>query len=111
MRAWGNTTDRVLLLLSNQELTKAEICVKLDLKHDNLAAVLTRLKRTKRIYVCDWTRATLGKRLYLRAKYTVGNQKSALKPEPYTTKERSRRLHEKRMLIKRSQIFQGHHGL
>lgn len=105
MTAWGNTTDRILLLLQDHELTKAEICAKLELTHDQVAAVLTRLKRSKRIYICDWTRYALGKRLYIRAKYTVGSAPNARKPKPLSQQERSRKAQEKRMLIKRSQIF------
>jgi len=104
LTAWGNTTDRILLLLQDHELTKAEICAKLELQHHQVSNVLTRLRRSKRIYICDWTRYSLGKRLYLRAKYTAGNAPSARKPEPLSQQERSAKSHQKKMLIKRSVI-------
>jgi hypothetical protein len=34
MIAWGSTTDRILLLLEQEPMTKAEICRRLDLTHD-----------------------------------------------------------------------------
>ena len=100
MIAWGNTTDRILLLLQDHELTKAEICAKLELTHDQVAAVLTRLKRSKRIYICDWKRTSGGKRLYLRAVYTVGDKYNAYKPQPFSQKERSANSRRKKMIIK-----------
>jgi len=100
LTAWGNTTDRILLLLQDHELTKAEICAKLELTHNQVASVLTRLKRSKRIYVCDWKRSSVGKRLYLRAVYTVGSSYNAYKPQPLSQKERSAKSHQKKMLIK-----------
>jgi hypothetical protein len=100
--AWGNTTDRILYLLQDKHLTKVEICSKLDLSHDNTSAVLTRLKRSKRIYISDWTRFTLGKRLYLRPIYTLGAKPDAKKPPAFTNKERSARSHIKKMQLKKA---------
>jgi hypothetical protein len=110
LRSWGSTTDRILLLLQDQELTKIEICYALDLTHDNVASVLTRLKRTsklygKRIYICGFKRHSMGKRYYLRPVFTAGSNPDRPKPPTFTQKERSAKSHKKRMLIKRSQIF------
>jgi len=116
LRGWGNTTDRILLLLQDQELTKIEICSALGLTHDDVASVLTRLKRTskkfgKRIYIYDWQREAVGKKYHLRPLFKAGSKVDKPKPPAFTPKERNAKSHVKRMLIKRSQIFQGHHGL
>jgi hypothetical protein len=108
--AWGNTTDRILLLLQQHEMTKIEICSALGLTHDDTASVLTRLKRTsklfgKRIYICGYERSAIGKRYYLRPVFKAGSNADRPKPPVYTQKERSAKSHKKRMLIKRSQIF------
>jgi hypothetical protein len=113
MIAWGNTTDRILLLLAEEPMTKAEICRRLDLSHDQVSNRLSQLKRKskkfgKRIYIAEYTRhAKLG-RTYLRAMYAAGDKKDAEKLKPMTPRERSQRSHQKRMLIKRSQIFRKH---
>lgn len=110
MIAYGNTTDRILLLLKDNELTKIEICQKLNLTHDQVSSVLTRLNREgkqtpKRIYISDWTRNAVGKRLFLRPVFKAGAKADAERPKPFTNKERSAKHHRKKMLIKRSQIF------
>jgi len=112
MTAWGNTTDRILLLLKQHEMTKIEICAALGLTHDDVSSVLTRLKRPskdfgKRIYVCDYTRQAIGKRYYLRPIFKAGRKLDAPKPPVLTQQERSQRSHRKKMLIKRSVIFKG----
>ena len=110
MRGWGNTTDRILLLLQDHELTKIEICSALGLTHDDVASVLTRLRRVskkfgKRIYICGWQREAVGKRYYLRAVFKAGGSVDKQKPAALTPRERSQRSHQKKMLIKRSIIF------
>ena len=110
MRSWGNTTDRILMLLQDRELTKIEICYALDLTHDDVASVLTRLRRTsklfgKRIYICGYERHSKGKKYHLRPVFTAGSKADKQKPAAFTHKERSAKSHQKRMLIKRSQIF------
>lgn len=110
MRGWGNTTDRIMLLLQDHELTKIEICSALGLTHDDVASVLTRLRRVskkfcKRIYICGWQREAVGKRYYLRAVFKAGSGPDKPKPPALTPRERSQRSHQKRMLIKRSTIF------
>ena len=44
MNAWGSNTDRILLLLAKEPMTKAELCRKLDLTHDQISSRLTKLK-------------------------------------------------------------------
>ena len=110
MRSWGNTTDRILLLLQMHEMTKAEICVALKLTHDDVSSVLTRLKRKsekcdKRIFICQYERNAVGKRYYLRPVFKAGSSPDKSKPPALTPRERSQRSHQKKMLIKRSQIF------
>jgi hypothetical protein len=116
VRGWGNTTDRIMLLLQDHELTKIEICTKLGLTHDDVASVLTRLRRAskkfgKRIYIYDWQREAIGKRYYLRAIFKAGSSADKPKPPALTPRERSQRSHKKKMLIKRSQIFRGQYGI
>jgi len=116
LRGWGNTTDRILLLLQDQELTKIEICSALGLTHDDVASVLTRLRRVskkfcKRIYICGWQREAVGKKYQLRPLFKAGSKADKPKPPAFTPKERNAKSHVKRMLIKRSQIFQGQYGL
>ena len=110
MIAWGNTTDRILILLKEHELTKIEICSLLDLTHDDVASVLTRLRRVskkfgKRIYICGYERRAIGKKYHLRPVFTAGSRLDKPRPPAFTHKERSAKSHKKRMLIKRSQIF------
>lgn len=105
MIAWGNTTDRILLLLTDESLTKAEVCRRLDLTHDQVANVLSRLRRSKRIYIADYTRHAIWGRSYLRAVYAAGNKKDVQKPAALTPSERSSRSHRKKMLIKQNVIF------
>jgi hypothetical protein len=110
MIAWGNTTDRILLLLQEGEMTKIQICSALGLTHDDVASVLTRLRRVskkfgKRIYICGWQREAIGKKYHLRPVFAVGSKVDKPKPPAFTHQERAAKTHRKRMLIKRSQIF------
>lgn len=107
MIAWGNTTDRIMNLLQDNELTKVEICSALGLGHDNVASVLTRLRTKsarydKRIYICKYVRNAVGKRYCLRPVFAVGNKADAFKPAPLTNKERSAKNHRKKMMIKKN---------
>lgn len=111
MIAWGNTTDRILLLLENESLSKVEICRRLGLEHDQVANRLTHLKRAskrfpKRIYICGYTRYAISGRTYIRAVYAKGNmpnKKNNLKP--LTPKERSAKTYQKLMATKNASIF------
>ena len=111
MIAWGNTTDRILLLLEQESLTKAEICRKLDLTHDRVASVLSRLNRSskrisKRIYITGHTRHTISGRTYIRPVYALGDkQDKVCKLKPFTLQERSRRSYEKLISLRNSSIF------
>jgi len=94
MTAWGNTTDRILLLLQDRELTKVEICKALELDHDAVSSVLTRLKRPskrfgKRIYICDYVRAVNGQKHHIRPVFTAGKKLDARRPEAFSAKVRS----------------------
>jgi hypothetical protein len=91
-------------------MTKIEICSALGLTHDDTSNVLTRLRRTsklfgKRIYICGYTRVAQGKKYYLRPIFKAGSRPDKPKPLALTPRERSQRSHQKKMLIKRSQIF------
>lgn len=111
MTGWGSTTDRILLLLEQEPMTKAEICRKLDLTHDQVASVLSRLNKSskqlpKRIYISGHTRhATLG-RVYIRAIYSIGdkrNKESSI--QPFTRKERSERSYARLIARRNGSIF------
>ena len=111
MIAWGSTTDRILLLLEQEPMTKAEICRRLELSHDRVASVLSRLcKRSKqmpkRIYICDYTRHAISGRTYIRPMYTLGNKPNK-KPniKPFTVKEKSANGYAKLMATRNNSIF------
>ena len=111
MIAWGNTTDRILLLLEQEPLTKAEICRKLDLTHDRVASVLSRLNRSskrisKRIYITGHTRHTISGRTYIRPVYALGDKPDKVcKLKPFTLQERSRRSYDKLVSLRNSSVF------
>lgn len=111
MNAWGSNTDRILLLLKQEPMTKAEICRRLDLTHDQVASVLSRLsKRSKqmprRIHICGYTRHAISGRTYIRPVYKLGN-KPHKKPDltPYTVQERHQRSYQKLMATRNNSIF------
>jgi DNA-binding transcriptional regulator GbsR (MarR family) len=111
MNAWGSNTDRILLLLAQEPMTKAEICRKLDLSHDQVSSRLTHLRKKsikfgKRIYIFGYTRhAKLG-RTYLRAIYALGNKPDKQREiQPYTSKERSAMSYVRLMARRNSSVF------
>ena len=112
MNAWGSNTDRILLLLAEEPMTKAELCRKLDLTHDQISSRLTKLKTEskrfgKRIYISGYTRhAILGKQ-HIRAIYSLGDKPDARRNiQKMTQKERSARSYVKRILaVRNSSIF------
>lgn len=99
-KAWGQTSDRILLLLQNQNFTKVEICAKLELTHDQVSNILTRLRRSKRIYISDYVRYSMGKKIHLRPVFSLGSEPDEEKPVRYSQKERSAKAYQKRKLIK-----------
>ena len=111
MIAWGSTTDRILLLLEQEPLTKAEICRQLDLNHDQVASVLSRLcKRSKqmpkRIYICDYTRHAISGRTYIRPVYALGNRPDKKqKIKPFTVKEKSANSYARLVATRNNSVF------
>jgi hypothetical protein len=106
MIAWGNTTDRILLLLQQEPMTKAEICRRLELRHDQVASVLSRLKRSKRIYICGHTRHAISGRAYIRPVYALGNKPNKVcNIKPFTLQERRARAYEKLMSTRNNSVF------
>lgn len=111
MVSWGNTTDRILLLLEKRPLTKHEICHQLGLKHDQVASVLTRLRKPskafgQRIYIYDYTRTVTNGKTYLRAIYALGAEPDAERPRPYTSREKQNRSYHSIMTkLKTNSIF------
>ena len=109
--AWGSTTDRILLLLQDGAMTKAEICRRLDLTHDQVANRLSHLKRAskrypKRIYISGYTRHAISGRTYIRPIYALGNLPDKVcKIKPYTQKERSAQSYARSLALKNASIF------
>lgn len=92
-------------------MTKAEICRRLELTHDQVSNRLSHLRKKtpkydKRIYIIDYTRhATLG-RTYLRAVYALGNKRDTTKKLlPFTQKERAANSYAKMMAARNNSIF------
>jgi hypothetical protein len=111
MSAWGSTTDRILLLLEQEPMTKAEICRRLELTHDQIASVLSRLSKPskqmpKRIYICDYTRHAISGRTYIRPMYTLGNKPNKKQNiKPFTVKEKSANSYARLMATRNNSIF------
>ena len=110
MIAWGNTTDRILLLLAKEPMTKMEICRRLDVTHDQISAVLTRLQRktpkyNKRIFISGYTRHAINGKMHIRPIYALGNKPNKPRIEPLTQKIRSKRSYEKVMSLRNSSVF------
>lgn len=112
MIAWGNTTDRILLLLEQEPMTKSEICRRLELTHDQVSSRLSQLKKkssrfAKRIYISGYTRHSISGRAHIRAVYSLGDKPDKIKNmQPMTQKEKSARTYEKRIrAVRNSSIF------
>lgn len=110
MIAWGNTTDRILLALSEQPMTKAELCRKLDLTHDQISGQLVRLntkkpKLGKRIYISGYTRHAINGKMHIRPIYALGDKPDKPRIPPLTQKERSKRTYDKLMSLRNSSVF------
>jgi hypothetical protein len=111
MIAWGNTTDRILLLLQEGAMTKSEICRRLDLTHDQVASRLSDLKCKskrfpKRIHISGYTRNAMSGRAYIRPIYSLGNLPDKVcKLKPFTLKERSARSYAKNASLKNASVF------
>lgn len=109
---WGATTDRILLLLEQEPLTKAEVCRRLDLTHDQVSSRLSQLKKVspkfgKRIYISSYTRHSITGKAHIRAVYSLGAKPDAKKRiKPLTQKEKSARTYVKRVKgVRNSSIF------
>lgn len=86
MRVYGKTTDQILSLLSEQEMTLAEICEQTGQSKQNISALLRRLnvvtpRMPKRIYIVRWVHDAIGARRYPRAVYALGDKPDARKPK------------------------------
>jgi hypothetical protein len=92
-------------------MTKIQICSALGLTHDDVASVLTRLRRDsikfgKRIYICEWQREAIGKKYHLRPVFTAGKRADKIKPPAFTLAQRAAKSHKKRMAIKQMAKYQ-----
>lgn len=111
MIAWGATTDRIMLLLQESPLTKAEICRRLELPHDRVASILSRLNRpskriAKRIYISGYTRHTISGRTYIRPIYSLGDKPDKVcNIKPFTLRERSKRSYDNLLSLRNNSIF------
>ena len=111
MIAWGSTTDRILLLLEQEPMTKAEICRRLELTHDQVASVLSRLNKgskrlPKRIHVCSYTRHATSGRTYIRPVYALGNRPDKKQNiKPFTVKEKSANSYARLVATRNNSVF------
>lgn len=110
-RAWGNTIDRILLLLEDGPLTKAEICEELGLTHDQVASVVSSLHRKskrfgKRIYITSYRHDMAGQKRHTRAVYGLGRKQDAIRPTPTPVHIRSLKSYHLRMArLRQSSVF------
>jgi septal ring factor EnvC (AmiA/AmiB activator) len=92
-------------------MTKAEICRRLELSHDQVASVLSRLSKRskqmpKRIHVCSHTRHAISGRTYIRALYALGDKPDKVcKIKPFTLKERSSNSYARLIATRNNSIF------
>ena len=110
MIAWGNTTDRILLALADEPMTKAELCRRLNLTHDQISGQLVRLntkkpKLGKRIYICGYTRHAINGKMHIRPIYALGDKPDKPRIPPLTQQERSKRSYDKTMSLRNSSVF------
>jgi len=109
--AWGNTTDRILLLLEEGSMTKIEICRRLGLTHDQVSSRLSHLKRKskkfpKRIYISGYTRNAISGKCHIRPIYSLGDKRDKKRDIPkLTQKERSARSYERMKVMKNASVF------
>jgi hypothetical protein len=110
MRAWGDTTQRMLDALETLgPMTRSEICAALDLNRDEASSIVTRLRRPRlrpeapaRVYISAWRDDEEGQRRYLRAVYALGCKPDAPKP-----RYRERQLAAKRRYWQRRKVKLG----
>ena len=109
--AWGNNTDRILLLLEREPMTKAEICRKLNLTHNQVSSRLSALKKAsknfnKRIYICGYTRHAVSLKTYIRPIFALGDKPDKKRDiKPYTRKERSTMSYARLLAKRNSSVF------
>jgi hypothetical protein len=88
-REWGDTTTRILALLSEVgPMTRSEVSRHLGMPRNDCASVLSRLcKPTKRpvgprrTHISGWVYDEEGQRQYPRAVYCLGDQPDVRKPK------------------------------
>lgn len=100
---WGETTQRILALLTDLgPMTRSEVSRLLNVERDKCAAIFSRLSRPtrrppapRRIHIVGYVFDEEGQRRYPRAIYTIGDEPDAKKPVPQP-KETKRRYLEAR---------------
>jgi DNA-binding transcriptional regulator GbsR (MarR family) len=111
MNAWGSNTDRILLLLAEEPMTKAEICRKLELTHNQVSSRISALlkpskKFKKRIHICGYTRHAVSLKTYIRPMFALGDKPDKKRNiQPYTKKERSAMSYAKHLAKRNSSVF------
>lgn len=99
-RAWGNTTDRILLsLLNDGPSTSLQLATELGMRRDQVAPVLSRLQEPlkrrpnagqQRVHICAWHwESVAGARAHLRPIYAIGP--GVAPPKPPARKPRRRK--------------------
>ena len=92
---WGGVRDRILEMLEDGPMTRAEICLNLGREKDVIASIVSRLARDtvkagKRIHIKSYVWDMEGEKRYPRAVYALGDGKDAPKPKPDTKANKSR---------------------
>jgi hypothetical protein len=84
---WGEVAEKILEMLEDGPMTRAEICLNLGRDKQSIASIVSRLARDtakagKRIYVKSYVWDMEGERRYPRAVYALGKKADAPKPAP-----------------------------
>lgn len=107
---WGELSSRILKVLEDGPMTRAEICQALITDKESVSSILSRLRRDidkvgKRIYVKSYVWDMEGARHYPRAMYELGNKPDAPKPKPDLKKVKSRYYAKLRMKRTANSVF------
>jgi hypothetical protein len=91
-------------------MTRKELCDALNLEHDYVSAVLTRLAnptktQPKRVYVISYVHDAEGQRRYPRAMFSVGDRPDAKRPTSDRRNNRRRYDQARRNRIAGASVF------
>jgi len=73
----------------------------------NVSAVLSSMRTaaTKRVYIMEWDRQLVERRVYIRPVYALGDKPDARKPKPMTNAEKLRRSRAKNRIPKVNSVW------